>query len=73
MFDAVFFLSGSIYEQLASVIPQRDCYEPDLTAETGWVGPFQPTATSKSLPVQLQSGLQQLQPTAVLECRMPYG
>lgn len=73
MLEAVFFLFGSICKQLAGVIPQRDSYEPDLTAEAGWAGPFQPAPTSTSLPVQLQGGLEQLQPTAVLECRMPYG
>ena len=67
------FLSGSINEQLAGVLPQRDCHEPDLTAEAGWLGPFQPAPTSESLPIELQSGLQQLQPTALLEHRMSYG
>jgi len=67
------FLSGSIHEQLAGIIPQRDCYEPDLTAEARGIGPIQPTAAYKSLPVQLQSRLEQLQPATILEHRMPYG
>lgn len=27
--------SGSIYKQLAGIIPQRDCYESDLAAKGG--------------------------------------
>lgn len=68
-----FLLRGSIYKQLAGIVPQRDSNESDLTAKARWTGPFQPTATSKGLPIQLQSGLKQLQPTAILEYRMPHG
>lgn len=66
-------LSGSVCKQLAGIVPQRDRHEPDLTAEAGGVGPFQPTATYESLSLQLQSGLEQLQPTTILERRVPHG
>lgn len=65
--------SCSLHKQLAGIVPERDCHEPDLAAQTRGVGASQPAAAHESLPVQLQSGLQQLQPTAVLEYRLPHG
>lgn len=57
-FFICFSCCGSLDQQLAGVVPERNRHEPDLTAEATRVGPPEPTATSQGLPIQLQSGLQ---------------
>lgn len=68
-----FLLSLSFYKQLAGFVPERDGDEPDSAAQAGRAGPLQPAAAPQGLPVQLQSGLQQLQPPAILEHRVSHG
>ena len=59
--------------QLAGVLLQRDQGSADLAAEAGAVLTLQPAPALAHLPLLLPRGLQQLQPAALLERRLPDG
>lgn len=59
--------------QLAGVLLQRDQGPADPAAEAGAVPALQPAPAVAHLPVLLPRGLQQLQPAALLERRLPAG
>lgn len=59
--------------QLAGVLLQRDQGSADLAAEAGAVLTLQPAPALTYLPLLLPRGLQQLQPAALLERRLPDG
>lgn len=59
--------------QLAGVVLQRDQGPADPAAEAGPVPPLQPAPALPHLPLPLPCGLQQLQPPALLERRLPDG
>ena len=73
VYVTLFFLTGSVHDQLAGVVLKRGHRQPDHAAEARPAGPLQPAAAPESLPLQLPRGLQQLQPSSFLELRMPYG
>lgn len=59
--------------QLAGVVDERDQGPSVNSAEAGAVHPIQPAPTLPHLPLPLSCGLQQLQPTALLERWLPSG
>ena len=59
--------------QLAGVLLQRDQGSADPAAEAGAVLALQPAPALAHLPFLLPRGLQQLQPAALLERRLPDG
>lgn len=60
-------------QRLAGVIDERDQSPSVNAAEAGAVHAIQPEPALTYLPLPLPRGLQQLQPTALLECRLPSG
>lgn len=59
--------------QLAGVVDERDQGPSVNAAEASAVRPIQPAPALPHLPLPLSRGLQQLQPTALLECWLPSG
>lgn len=59
--------------QLAGVVDERDQGPSVNAAEASAVRPIQPASALPHLPLPLSRGLQQLQPTALLECWLPSG
>lgn len=59
--------------QLAGVLVQRDSGTAHSAAEAGAIPALQPAPAQPHLPLILPSGLQQLQPAALLECWLPHG
>lgn len=66
-------LHCSEQQRLAGVIDERDQGPSVHAAEAGAVRAIQPAPALACLPLPLPRGLQQLQPTALLECRLPSG